>query len=265
MMRERLLSPSRAQSRAAGSAKLGDGPDDIREQRTSARFEEDTKTFDENVSTRRVSVAFFHKANYDAAVDAKELLAFGGFGEAAARDVTRKRPRRYCRRAEPRGHAEEVREAGHGSWRKRPLAYHEALMGGRRRRGGGVFERGPPPTKKKARRERSPRVATSPRGAARGDGVRCRCCPPVSGDGLGFDRGSDDRGAGLGNDNPSAQCPVCKGTGWKPCGQCDGTGVNQDDLFGGKFLKGDTCWLCSGRPRPCAATASTSRFVLKIS
>ena len=50
-------------------------------------FEEDTKTFDENVSTRRVSVAFFHKANYDAAVDAKELLAFGGFGEAAARDV----------------------------------------------------------------------------------------------------------------------------------------------------------------------------------
>ena len=66
---------------------------------------------------------------------------------------------------------------------------------------------------------------------------------------MGFDRGSDDRGAGLGNDNPSAQCPVCKGTGWKPCGQCDGTGVNQDDLFGGKFLKGDTCWLCSGKAK----------------
>jgi DnaJ-class molecular chaperone len=42
---------------------------------------------------------------------------------------------------------------------------------------------------------------------------------------------------------------VCKGTGWKPCGQCDGTGVNQDDLFGGKFLKGDTCWLCSGKAK----------------
>ena len=41
-------------------------------------FEEDTKTFDENVSTRRVSVAFFHKANYDAAVDAKELLPSAG-------------------------------------------------------------------------------------------------------------------------------------------------------------------------------------------
>lgn len=56
-------------------------------------------------------------------------------------------------------------------------------------------------------------------------------------------------GAGAGNDDPAAGCPVCKGTGWKPCGQCGGTGVNQEDLFGGKFTKGDTCWLCSGKKK----------------
>ena len=56
-------------------------------------------------------------------------------------------------------------------------------------------------------------------------------------------------GAGAGNDDPAAGCPVCRGTGWKPCGQCGGTGVNQEDLFGGKFTKGDTCWLCSGKKK----------------
>lgn len=49
------------------------------------------------------------------------------------------------------------------------------------------------------------------------------------------------------NTAPKKECPVCKGTGWKPCGQCDGTGVNQTDLFQGKFKKGDACWLCNGQ------------------
>ena len=96
----------------------------------------------------------------------------------------------------------------------------------------------------------SRRKSAAARRDARGESVRCRCAAPGSGVGaLGFDRGSDDRGAGLGNDNPNARCPVCKGTGWKPCGQCDGTGVNQDDLFGGKFVKGDVCWLCAGKAK----------------
>ena len=64
--------------------------------------------------------------------------------------------------------------------------------------------------------------------------------PPVHG---------TEGGAGAGTDDPAAGCPVCRGTGWKPCGQCGGTGVNQEDLFGGKFTKGDTCWLCSGKKK----------------
>jgi isopenicillin N synthase-like dioxygenase len=205
-------------------------------------------------STRRVSVAFFHKANYDAAVDAKELLAFGGFGEAAARDVAARNAPvvtagELSRVGMLRKFAKQGMDAAQAS-----MAYHEALMGaeaaaeaaGSSFHGGRAFKRF---SNGASRKKPSPSRRDVSAGAARGDGVRCRCCPPVSGDGLGFDRGSDDRGAGLGNDNPSARCPVCKGTGWKPCGQCDGTGVNQDDLFGGKFLKGDTCWLCSGKAK----------------
>ena len=43
------------------------------------------------------------------------------------------------------------------------------------------------------------------------------------------------------------RCPVCQGTGWKPCGQCEGTGINRSDAFGGKFKAGDACWLCEGK------------------
>ena len=72
-----------------------------------------------------------------------EFLAFGGFARGGgARRRGAKRPRRYRRRAEPRGHAEEVREAGHG----RGASVHGVSRGahgrGSRRRGGGVFERG---------------------------------------------------------------------------------------------------------------------------
>lgn len=44
-------------------------------------------------------------------------------------------------------------------------------------------------------------------------------------------------------------CPVCGGSGWKPCGQCEGTGVNREDLFAGKFKAGDACWLCAGKAK----------------
>ena len=44
-------------------------------------------------------------------------------------------------------------------------------------------------------------------------------------------------------------CPVCQNTGLKPCGQCEGTGVNQEDKYGGKdgYKKGQPCWLCQGK------------------
>ena len=45
----------------------------------------------------------------------------------------------------------------------------------------------------------------------------------------------------------SQVCPSCQGTGMKPCGQCDGTGVNQEDKFGSKA--GEPCWLCEGRAK----------------
>ena len=40
---------------------------------------------------------------------------------------------------------------------------------------------------------------------------------------------------------------MCRGTGVKPCGQCEGTGINPSDAFGGKFKAGDACWLCEGK------------------
>ena len=40
---------------------------------------------------------------------------------------------------------------------------------------------------------------------------------------------------------------LCAGTGLKPCGQCGGSGVNQEDLYGGRFKAGDVCWLCEVR------------------
>ena len=44
-------------------------------------------------------------------------------------------------------------------------------------------------------------------------------------------------------------CPVCQNTGLKPCGQCEGTGVNQEDKYGGEdgYKKGQPCWLCQGK------------------
>ena len=70
--------------------------------------------------------------------------------------------------------------------------------------------------------------------------------------GIGFVRrrssgGSDAATAGAGE--KKAMCPICRGTGLKPCGQCEGTGVNQEDKYGGKdgYRKGQPCWLCEGK------------------
>ena len=41
-------------------------------------------------------------------------------------------------------------------------------------------------------------------------------------------------------------CPSCQGTGFKPCGQCEGTGKNLEDKFGGRVVQGAVCWLCEG-------------------
>ena len=71
------------------------------------------------------------------------------------------------------------------------------------------------------------------------------------GGGVGFVRrrssGGDAATAGAGE--KKVLCPMCRGTGLKPCGQCEGTGVNQEDKYGGKdgYRKGQPCWLCEGK------------------
>ena len=221
---------------------------------------ETTKTDDVEVarsrrrnSTRRVSVAFFHKANYDAVVDAEAFLGFGGFGEDAARRVAEKNaPVLVAGELSRVGMLRKFTKRGMDA-AQASMAYHEALMGAEaaaEAAGSGGVSRARSAKSSGGENAPSRRKSAAARRDARGESVRCRCAAPGSGVGaLGFDRGSDDRGAGLGNDNPNARCPVCKGTGWKPCGQCDGTGVNQDDLFGGKFVKGDVCWLCAGKAK----------------
>eukprot|EP00741_Cyanophora_paradoxa_P004566 tig00000808_g4434.t1 len=42
-------------------------------------------------------------------------------------------------------------------------------------------------------------------------------------------------------------CPKCAGQGCVPCPQCEGTGVNSEDKFQGRFKKGEQCWLCIGK------------------
>ena len=56
-------------------------------------------------------------------------------------------------------------------------------------------------------------------------------------------------GAGAGNAQPHRECRTCRGSGWKPCGQCGGTGVNPSDVFGGRYVRGDPCWLCNGKAK----------------
>mmetsp|Transcript_1228 Transcript_1228/g.4564 ORF Transcript_1228/g.4564 Transcript_1228/m.4564 type:complete len:134 (+) Transcript_1228:2-403(+) len=53
-------------------------------------------------------------------------------------------------------------------------------------------------------------------------------------------------------------CPVCRGTSFKACGQCEGSGVNLEPRFNGEgpFAKGAPCWLCEGTGKtPCGNCA----------
>ena len=81
---------------------------------------------------------------------------------------------------------------------------------------------------------------------------------PISAANIGLDPraggapGGRRRGAapGAGNDDPAAGCPVCRGTGWEAgAGSAGEPESTRRDLFGGKFTKGDTCWLCSGKKK----------------
>jgi len=93
----------------------------------------------------------------------------------------------------------------------------------------------------------TPRVARVQR-ASRGDASasrNARLRAPVT----RFVTASDASSSSNGDANARRTCPVCGGTGWKPCGQCEGTGVNREDLFAGKFKAGDACWLCAGKAK----------------
>ena len=143
-----------------------------------------------------------------------------------------------------------LRRLGRGvDAREASMRYHEELMGGRDRAERAMGEttavkidasetEGEAPKKTEPKADRWASLM-DPRGQA----------GPISAGDPGLDRGASAEGAGAGNDNPAAGCPVCGGTGWKPCGQCRGTGINREDLFGGKFKEGDTCWLCSGKKK----------------
>jgi len=162
---------------------------------------------------RRLSVAFFHKANHDAVIDPAELFPdeppSGRNPPVRSGDVSR---------------VGLLRKFAGMDARAASMAYHEALMGA---------EEAAAADADFATRDES------------GDWGAARC----GNEGLDLNRGDSEEGAGAGNANPQEACPVCRGTGWKPCGQCDGTGVNQEDLYGGRFKKGDPCWLCDGKKK----------------
>ena len=163
---------------------------------------------------RRLSVAFFHKANHDAVIDPAELFPdeppSGRNPPVRSGDVSR---------------VGLLRKFAGMDARAASMAYHEALMGA---------EEAAAADADFATRDESGDWG----GAARSGN-----------EGLDLDRGDSVDGAGAGNANPQEACPVCRGTGWKPCGQCDGAGVNQEDLYGGRFKKGDPCWLCDGKKK----------------
>ncbi|KAG6586393.1 Protein BUNDLE SHEATH DEFECTIVE 2, chloroplastic, partial [Cucurbita argyrosperma subsp. sororia] len=45
----------------------------------------------------------------------------------------------------------------------------------------------------------------------------------------------------------SIVCTDCDGNGAVQCAQCQGTGVNSEDHFNGRFKAGGLCWLCRGK------------------
>ena len=167
-------------------------------------------------------MAFFHKANHAAVIDPAEL--FPDEPPSGRNPPVRS------------GDVSRVgllRKFAGMDARAASMAYHEALMGAEEAAA--------------ADADFATRDESGDWGAARGN------------EGLDLDRGDSVDGAGAGNANPQEACPVCRGTGWKPCGQCDGTGVNQEDLYGGRFKREIRAGSATGRKKPCAATASTSQ------
>ncbi|GAQ89177.1 hypothetical protein KFL_004940070 [Klebsormidium nitens] len=61
--------------------------------------------------------------------------------------------------------------------------------------------------------------------------------------------------------NRSLLCQNCDGNGAVPCGQCKGTGVNQEDKFDGRFKAGQTCWLCRGKRQMLCGECNGAGFV----
>eukprot|EP00242_Pyramimonas_sp_CCMP2087_P015748 CAMPEP_0198209038 /NCGR_PEP_ID=MMETSP1445-20131203/12362_1 /TAXON_ID=36898 /ORGANISM="Pyramimonas sp., Strain CCMP2087" /LENGTH=162 /DNA_ID=CAMNT_0043882665 /DNA_START=84 /DNA_END=572 /DNA_ORIENTATION=- len=58
-------------------------------------------------------------------------------------------------------------------------------------------------------------------------------------------------------------CERCNGDGDVDCSKCDGTGVNAEDVFGGRFKKGDNCWLCRGQNKMTCGDCNGGGFVFK--
>ncbi|XP_050364812.1 protein BUNDLE SHEATH DEFECTIVE 2, chloroplastic-like [Argentina anserina] len=59
----------------------------------------------------------------------------------------------------------------------------------------------------------------------------------------------------------SMVCSDCEGNGAVLCSQCKGSGVNADDLFGGQFKAGESCWLCGGRKEMLCGTCNGAGFL----
>nr|XP_011459184.1 PREDICTED: uncharacterized protein LOC105349893 [Fragaria vesca subsp. vesca]XP_011459185.1 PREDICTED: uncharacterized protein LOC105349893 [Fragaria vesca subsp. vesca] len=59
----------------------------------------------------------------------------------------------------------------------------------------------------------------------------------------------------------SMVCSDCEGNGAVLCSQCKGSGINSDDLFGGRFKAGDSCWLCGGRKEMLCGNCNGAGFL----
>mmetsp|Transcript_29626 Transcript_29626/g.47660 ORF Transcript_29626/g.47660 Transcript_29626/m.47660 type:complete len:412 (+) Transcript_29626:143-1378(+) len=188
---------------------------------------------------RRISIAYFHKVNYDAVIDPRDFVPTEA-GAAVGKYST-------GRQSGAVGGYTTGKQSGDGAGGVPGRCRYPPVRSGDISRVGLLYQaaaQGLDAT------EASMRYHSELMGGDAAAEAAAATVPHRTTDassGLGLDRGGSEKGAGAGNANPAGNCPVCSGTGWKPCGQCSGTGINQEDLFGGKFVKGDTCWLCAGK------------------
>ncbi|XP_078432386.1 dnaJ/Hsp40 cysteine-rich domain superfamily protein [Wolffia australiana] len=59
----------------------------------------------------------------------------------------------------------------------------------------------------------------------------------------------------------SIVCADCDGNGAIQCTQCEGTGVNAVDHFGGRFKAGQLCWLCRGKKEILCGNCNGAGFI----